>query len=79
MVLLTRIHKLVKKNLRFYPESRAITMQECIQRIHEKSIFKNKAFGSKLKDDVIKSLQVRYQQNKEPQEVRNRKETQGEK
>ena len=55
-ILLKRIHELVCKDFKFNPETRPVSIAEVIQRINEKNLFKDKAFGSKLKDDVIKIL-----------------------
>ena len=58
-VLLKRIQDLVRKDVKFDPETRPVSIPEVIQRINEKNLFKDKAFGSKLKDDVIKILLTR--------------------
>ena len=58
-ILLKRIHELVRKEVKFDPESRAVSIPEVIQRINEKNLFNVKAFGAKLKDDIIKILLTR--------------------
>ena len=58
-ILLKRIHELVRKEVKFDPESRAVSIPEVIQRINEKNLFNDKAFGAKLKDDIIKILLTR--------------------
>ena len=60
-ILLKRLSELVRKEIKFDPESKTRTVQDAMQRMHEKGLFKEKAFGSKLKDDLIKSLMVRQQ------------------
>ena len=57
--LLKKIHELVRKDVRFDPETRPVSIPEIIQKLNEKNLFKEKAFGSKLKDDVIKILLTR--------------------
>ena len=58
-ILLKRMHELVCKDVKFNPETKPVSIPEVIQRINEKNLFKNKAFGSKLKGDVIKVLLTR--------------------
>ena len=58
-ILLKRIHELVCKDVKFDPETRPVSIAMVIQRINEKNLFKDKAFRSKLKDDVIKILLTR--------------------
>ena len=57
--LLKRISELVRKEIKFDLESKNRTVQDIMQRMHEKGLFKEKAFGSKLKDELIKNLMVR--------------------
>lgn len=57
--LLKRIGELVKKEVKFDTETKNRTIQEVIQRMYEKGLFKEKTFGAKLKDDIIKNLMVR--------------------
>ena len=59
--LLKRLSELVRKEIKFDPESKIRTVQDVMQRMHEKGLFKEKAFGSKLKDDLIKNLMARQQ------------------
>ena len=57
--LLKRLSELVRKEIKFDPESKTRTVQDVMQRMHEKGLFKEKSFGSKLKDELIKNLMVR--------------------
>ncbi len=66
--LLKRLSELVRKEIKFDPESKTRTVQDVMQRMHEKGLFKEKAFGSKLKDDLIKNLMVRQPATNAPEE-----------
>ena len=45
-ILLKRLSELVRKEIKFDPESKTRTVQDVMQRMHEKGLFKEKAFAS---------------------------------